>query len=47
MAAATAVGLNEVPCRVFNVDDHQARVLAAADDLHGTLNELQEMLDSD
>jgi hypothetical protein len=35
VAAACAAGLAEVPCRVYAVDDHEARALAEADDLRG------------
>ena len=35
LAAATAVGLTELPCRVCDVDDGEARRLAEADDLRG------------
>ena len=33
-AAATAAGLTELPCRVYNVGEREARALAEADDLH-------------
>ena len=32
-AAATAAGLTELPCRVYNVGEREARALAEADDL--------------
>ena len=32
-AAATAVGLKELPCRIYSVGEQEARALAEADDL--------------
>ena len=36
-AAAAAAGLTELPCRVYNVDEDEARLLAEADDVRQSL----------
>ena len=45
LAAAKAAGLTEVPCWLFDVDDHQARQLKAATNLVGDDSQARESSD--